>query len=42
MENIERDQVLNIVKLCDKGTNCWLDVQGEVLDKSQCVSSFFN
>ena len=32
MEYIERDKVLNIVELCDIGTTCWLDVEGEVLE----------
>ena len=40
MENIERDQVLNIAKLCDGGTNCWLDVQGEVLENPNVFPPF--
>ena len=40
MENIERDQVLNIAKLCDAGTTCWLDVQGEVLENPNIFPPF--
>ena len=40
MENIERDQVLNIAKLCDAGTTCWLDVQGEVLENPDMFPPF--
>ena len=32
MENIERDRVLNIAKLCEAGATCWLDVEGKVLE----------
>ena len=40
MDNIERDQILNISKLCEPGTICWLDVEGMVLDNTNAHPPF--
>ena len=40
MENIKRDQILNIAKLCDLGTTCWLDVEGKALENPDLFPLF--